>query len=111
MKHRFQQKKEQMQRMARDRIIALFVRAESVFKESPQLAHRYVHLAFKLSTKYKARIPSELKRRFCKNCLSYLVPSVNCRVRTSKGRLVILCLECQHYTRVPYKAKIRRARI
>ncbi|MBU0628158.1 MAG: ribonuclease P [Nanoarchaeota archaeon] len=56
-----------------------------------------------LSMKYKLKLPKDLKRQLCKNCGSILIPSVNCRVRLNKGRLISYCMECKKFTRMPLK--------
>jgi ribonuclease P protein subunit RPR2 len=76
-----------------------------MFNEDPALSDRYVHLARKISTRYKVRIPRELKRRFCKHCFSFLVPGKNCRVRTHEGKVVYYCLKCKKFMRFPYSKR------
>jgi len=58
---------------------------------------RYLHM------KYKIKLPKTIKRQLCKHCYSILIPSVNCRIRTRKGKLIIYCLECKKFTRIPLK--------
>lgn len=103
MKPRFSKKKQK--EIAQERIKTLFREAEKAFSKNPALAHRYVKLARKIAMKVKSRIPIELKRRFCKHCYKYLVPGTNCRIRTREGKLIIYCLECKKYTRIPLKKK------
>ena len=93
-------KKQKIMNIAEEQIRVLFKQAESAGQE---LANRYVKIAVKISTKTKTPIPRELKRRYCKNCLSYLVPDRNCRIRVSKGKIVYYCLECKHFRRFAYK--------
>ena len=90
-------------RIALDRIKQLFNEASLKFKLDKSLSNRYVSIALKLSTKYKTKIPSNLKKCYCKNCKAFLMPGANCRIRSSNGKLVYLCLECQHFMRFPYK--------
>ncbi|MBI4448526.1 ribonuclease P [Candidatus Woesearchaeota archaeon] len=89
--------------IARERINALFAQAAEVSRTRPDLANRYVTLARKLSMRYKARIPPNLKRRICSHCYQYLVSGMNARIRTREGKLVISCLSCKKYTRLPLK--------
>jgi len=103
MKRKYSKKPEENRRIALNRINELFVQAKERFKDHSSLSNRYVQLARKISMKYKVRIPSELKRRFCRHCHSYLVPSVNCRVRTREGKMVYYCLSCKKFMRIPYK--------
>ena len=74
-----------------------------MFHSDEKLADRYVQLARKISMKFKVRIPSNLKKQFCKHCVSYLVPHVNCRIRLHKKRVIYYCLKCKKFMRFPYK--------
>jgi len=85
------------------RIEILFSEAKEIFKKDKEKSHSLVKKARGLSMKYKVKIPVELKRRFCKHCHSYLMPSVNVRIRTKDGKLISYCLECKKFTRIPYK--------
>ena len=90
--------------IAKRRINKLFLMAEeNAISGELKLSDRYVELARKISMKYLTPIPREYKRRFCKHCYSYLIPSVNCRVRIHKGKTVIYCHSCKKYTRIPFK--------
>ena len=78
---------------------------ETLFKEAEsagqEYSDRYVEIARKIAMKYKIKIPSELKKRFCKNCQTYLRPGTNCRVRTRNGRIIYYCQNCKKYMRYP----------
>ena len=89
--------------LARERIRILFQQAEKEFSMDKALAHRDVILARKIAMKLKVKIPSEFKRRFCKHCYRYLQPGVNSRVRTRAGKVVISCLECKKFMRIPVR--------
>ncbi|MBI4159472.1 ribonuclease P [Candidatus Woesearchaeota archaeon] len=83
-------------------------KVKTLFKEAskqkdPKLANRYINIARKAAMKINLRIPRELKRRFCKNCYSYLVPSKNCRVRIHKNKVIYYCLDCKKYMRYMLK--------
>ena len=90
-------------KMAEKRIRQLFEEAQKAYKKEPKLSDRYVSLAKKMSSKYKVPIPKKYKSMHCKKCLSFLVPSVNLRVRTHRGHVVYLCEKCKSIRRVPYK--------
>lgn len=92
---------EESKKIAKERIKRLFDKADQRFNDDPSLANRYVTLARKLAMKYKIRIPSELRRKFCKHCYKYLRPGVNLRTRTREGKLVYYCLECKKFWRKP----------
>ena len=87
----------------KEKITGLLQHAETSFKENKALANRYVALARKAAMRHRFSIPSELKRNFCKNCYKFLSPGINCRIRISKGKKIIYCMECKKYSRVPYK--------
>lgn len=102
MKHR---DKSEEKRIALERIKTLFQEAEKVFSRDKTLANRYVSLARKIAMKVKLRFPQELKRRFCKHCYAYLMPGVNSRVRVRLGKVVISCLECKKFMRIPIRKR------
>ncbi len=77
--------------------------AGKVFHKDKKLANRYVYIARRIAMKLNIRLPSELKRRFCRHCYSYLVPGVNLSVRIKDGKLVYYCHECRRYYRIPIK--------
>jgi ribonuclease P protein subunit RPR2 len=89
--------------IARERISILFKKAEEVFKEDFSLANRYVDIARKIAMKAQINFPSNLRKKFCRNCFSYLFPGENCRVRTRNKKLIYYCLSCKNYMRFPYK--------
>ncbi|MBS3126235.1 ribonuclease P [Candidatus Woesearchaeota archaeon] len=95
-------KKSYFQDIAKGRIQILFDEAKKRFSSRPELSNRYVQLARRIAMKYKVKIPSELKKRFCKHCHHYLVPSKNCRVRIRNRKLVYYCIHCRNYMRFPY---------
>lgn len=51
------------------------------FEDSQKLADRYVQLARNIGMKYSIPISSDLKKEYCHECLSFLKPGVNCKVR------------------------------
>ncbi len=93
-------------RIALERMEVLFGLAEKEALQSHAgRARRYVDLARRLGMRYNVRVPSAFKRRFCKECLAYLVPSVNARVRVGRGRVVVTCLSCGAVQRLPFRAE------
>jgi ribonuclease P protein subunit RPR2 len=95
--------KRKQKQIARERINQLFVQADTIFKENKSLANRYVTLARKIAMKVKVRMPVNLKRKFCKHCYKYLRSGVNSRARIRNGKVVISCLECKKFMRIPLK--------
>ncbi len=96
--------------IARERIKKLISLAEKVFSKNPERADHYVNLARIIAMKARVRIPSNLKKRFCKHCYKFLQPGVNCRVRTKNKKLIYYCLNCKEYMRFPFlkERKLRK---
>lgn len=89
--------------IALQHIHILFRLAKEVIHENPQLAQRYVELARKIVMRSRVRLPREYRRLICKHCKSFILPGVNCRVRTQSRRephIVITCLVCMRHTRI-----------
>ncbi|MEM0231025.1 MAG: ribonuclease P protein component 4 [Candidatus Woesearchaeota archaeon] len=82
----------------------------SLSEKNPALARRYVALALRISQKYKVKIPTELKGKFCKKCYSPLIPGRNLRVRLRKGRISYFCLNCGNIKRHPYLKEQKESR-
>lgn len=95
--------------IAAERIERLFELAEQVSSRRPELANRYVRLAWRLATRYNVRLPPRLKGKFCRKCMTFLKPSVSCRVRTRPKPpcIIITCLRCGHQMRIPYGKRER----
>ena len=99
MTKRYSKKPANQVEIAKKRIKFLFNEAKDVFKKDQNLANKHVKTARRIAMKYKTKLPSSLKKRFCKNCHSYLVPGVNSRVRIHKHRIIYYCFNCKHYIR------------
>jgi|SRR3989338_6259331 len=97
--------KQKQKEIALQRVKVLFQQAEETFPKNKALANRYVSLARKIAMKVHAQIPRELKRRICKHCYKFLKAGVNARIRTRAGKVIISCLECKKFTRIPIKTK------
>ncbi len=88
--------KRAVEKIALERIHRLFELAEKAFESHPERSNRYVELARRIGTRNKARIPAELKQRFCKKCNAFLVSGKNALVENKKGFVEIKCLECNN---------------
>jgi ribonuclease P protein subunit RPR2 len=102
---RISKKPEQYVKIARERIQILLGLAEKEFKKHPERSRRYIELARKIGLRYNVRLPKQLKRKFCKNCNSLLLPGVTSRIRIdSKNKILnIKCLKCEKIYRYRYK--------
>jgi ribonuclease P protein subunit RPR2 len=95
----------QQQGLALERISKLFQQADYIFHTDKDLAHHYVSLARKIAMKVRISLPAEYRRKFCHHCYKYLMPGINSRIRTSKGKVIISCFECKKFMRIPIKNK------
>lgn len=103
-KHR-QKNKAVAKDIAYERMVYLFDLAGREYAESPVRSNRYVSLAKRIGMRYRVSLPSELKRKMCKGCGSFLSPGASCRVRLKDGRLNIACLNCGRVQRYPLADK------
>lgn len=95
--------------VAEERINILFKLAQDeALSHNFIRANRYIELARKIGTRYNIRIPKEHKRHFCKHCYHYLLPSFNSKVRLQRHKIVITCLDCGKYMRIPFKLKSKQ---
>ncbi|MCK5397851.1 MAG: hypothetical protein KAJ33_06365 [Thermoplasmata archaeon] len=103
---RFGKKKANRQRIAKERIAILLAHAETqALAGDLELADRYAFLARKIGMRYQSKMPRGFNIKFCKKCMSYLVPSRNARIRMTGGRLTRQCLKCGSYYRIPLGGK------
>ena len=90
---------------AKVRIEHLFSLADEIYSKHPELSDRYVVLARTLAMKYRTRMPSVLRRKYCHFCYGYLRPGVNCTVRTTGKTLTYTCKRCKKFSRMGYHQK------
>ncbi|TLX67849.1 MAG: RNase P subunit [Thaumarchaeota archaeon] len=68
-------------------------------RTNPSLAQRQASLAKKLSTKYRIRMPYDIRINFCKECKKFIAPGVNARIRIGRSSVKsirITCGFCNH---------------
>ncbi len=85
-----------------ERMFILIDNARSNVRTNPELAQRQAGLAKRLSTKYRIRMPYELKIHFCKKCKKFILPGFTARIRIGGGNeksIRITCLFCNHIYR------------
>ena len=96
-------KKSEERKIASERINVLFSLAEKyALQGKQQRANRYVQLAWKIGMRYNVQIPSNLKRRYCRRCHTYLRPGVNSRIRLTGDRITLSCENCGRQYRYPF---------
>ena len=96
--------KKQLKKVALKHILDLFLFSKENFPGD--LSKRYIHLIRKYSTRNKVPIPSDIKRSFCKNCNSLLIPGKSCTVRIKSGKSplrIITCNNCKTIKRLGFK--------
>ncbi|MFH0837555.1 MAG: ribonuclease P [Candidatus Aenigmatarchaeota archaeon] len=92
---RSRQKPADQVKIAKERIALLFSQAEQSAKKGKiAYANRYVQLARKIGMRYNVRMPSDYRRRFCRQCKKYLHVGLSSEERQEKGFLKIRCLSC-----------------
>ena len=93
-----------------ERMQILIKNAVSYAKSNPELAERQAALAKRLCTKYRIRMPYELRMYFCKKCKKFIVPGFTARVRIGRSNLKsirITCGFCNHTYRKIIKKQIQ----
>ncbi|MGI0004292.1 MAG: ribonuclease P protein component 4 [Candidatus Nitrosotenuis sp.] len=82
-------------KIALERIQLLVKEALSNAKKNPDLAQRQAGLARKISTKYKVKLPYEIRMQFCKKCKSFIAPGINSKIRLGRSALKSVRITCQ----------------
>ena len=86
-------------KIAMERMQILIDNAISNARTNPELSQRQASIARRISSKYKIRMPYDLRMVFCKKCKSFIAPGVNSRIRlgrTSVKSIRISCNLCGH---------------
>jgi len=93
-------------------IITLFEISKENFPSL--ISKNAITTALNYSKKYKVKIPKEIKREFCKNCLNILIPGNNSTTRFSSGKKpykIITCLNCGKVKRIGYSKEEKQTNI
>jgi len=86
-------------KIAMERMQILIDNAIRNARTDPELSQRQASIARRISSKYKIRMPYDLRMVFCKKCKSFIAPGVNSRIRlgrTSVKSIRISCNLCGH---------------
>jgi len=97
-----------VRQVALRRINVLFQLAKEVIHTNPRLAERYIEIARRIAMRARLHLPNDLRHLVCRHCKSLILPGVNCRVRIQPRRethVVITCLICGGYMRIPLKGR------
>ena len=94
--------KKELKDLALQRIEILVGNALATAKSDAELAQKQAMLAKRISTKFRVRLPYEIRQLYCKKCKRFIVPGVNARVRVGRANVKavrITCLNCGHVYR------------
>ena len=61
---------------------------------NPELSQRQASIARRISTKYKIRMPYNLRMIFCKKCKSFIAPGINSRIRLGRASVKSIRISC-----------------
>ena len=87
------------QKIALERMWRLIELGEMQVDTHPARAKRYMELISQLSTRFRVRIPLEIKDRFCKHCHYYWKEGITVKRRLKKGTWNSVCGVCGKLTR------------
>jgi ribonuclease P protein subunit RPR2 len=88
--------------LAMQRIETLVRNALETARTDPVLAQKQAKLAKRISTKFRVRLPYEIRQLYCKKCKLFIIPGKTARVRvgrTNVKAIRITCLNCGHVYR------------
>lgn len=105
--------KNNIRRIAKERMEILLEKAIQIHEKEPKLAQRYVELARRIGMKARVRIPRKYRRLICRSCKQFIHPGCTLRVRVKSGgvkHITFTCLRCGQIVRVPIeKRRVDRA--
>lgn len=82
-------------KIAEERIEILFGLAKKEIEKNPERSRRYVELARKIGMRYNVRFSKQLKRIFCKECNTILMPGRTSQVRIG-GKIKSVTVKCKN---------------
>ena len=77
-----------------ERMQILIDNAISNARVNPELSQRQASIARRISTKYKIRMPYNLRIVFCKKCKSFIAPGINSRIRLGRASVKSIRISC-----------------
>lgn len=84
-----------MRDLVLERMGILVQNAVSNARANPGLAQRQAGLAKRLGTKYRIRMPYELRMNYCKKCKKFIVPGFTARFRLGRSHVKSVRITCQ----------------
>ena len=77
-----------------ERMQILIDNAISNARVNPEISQRQASIARRISTKYKIRMPYNLRMVFCKKCKSFIAPGINSRIRLGRASVKSIRISC-----------------
>ena len=77
-----------------ERMQILIDNAISNARTDPELSQRQASIARRISSKYKIRMPYDLRIVFCKKCNSFIAPGINSRIRLGRASVKSIRISC-----------------
>ena len=81
-------------KIAMERMQILIDNAISNARTDPELSQRQASIARRISSKYKIRMPYDLRIVFCKKCKSFIAPGLNSRIRLGRASVKSIRISC-----------------
>lgn len=79
-----------------ERMQILIDNAISNARTDPELSQRQASIARRISSKYKIRMPYDLRIVFCKKCKSFIAPGINSRIRLGRASVKSIRISCNY---------------
>ena len=83
-----------LRKIALERMHILISSAISNAKMNPDLSQRQASLSRRICTRYKIRMPYELRIVFCKKCKSFIAPGINSKIRMGRASVKSIRISC-----------------
>ena len=77
-----------------ERMQVLIDNAINNARTDPELSQRQASIARRISSKYKIRMPYDLRIVFCKKCKSFIAPGLNSRIRLGRASVKSIRISC-----------------
>ena len=77
-----------------ERMQILIDNAISNARIDPELSQRQASIARRISSKYKIRMPYDLRIVFCKKCKSFIAPGINSKIRLGRASVKSIRISC-----------------
>ena len=77
-----------------ERMQILIDNAISNARTDPELSQRQASIARRISSKYKIRMPYDLRIVFCKKCKSFIAPGLNSKIRLGRASVKSIRISC-----------------